>query len=364
MSAADWVLLAAGGVAVFSVTRRPIRGKRSLLPTGVILWSAGTALQIGAIYRFLDPLVGGENVVSLLDRSLTITALACLDVMVLRATSGSKAAAQPRARAVFAVMVLAMAAQVALFASNSWSPSDASLSAWGGEWGREAYWSVMPMCVALFSVHVIVAISAEWRGHSVRATRWGLVLIGTGSVINLVWTAENLIGSIVRLGGQPSFLFSDRRDLVAQWLLLALVSVTATGVAVGGAQKSVDDLHSRYLLVRISPLWKQIVGRSSFSSPEASSSGQGLLNATDRRTVRLRGANGWPWQTPNADEVEAALCWKWIELLDREYVGEFAPDSRQRHLLEKIADSFEGGSRDRLQSGGVSSLLLNSEATS
>lgn len=87
-SPADAITIVVATVASVSVLRKKMRERRSMLPSGVLLWSAACILQIHVVYDFIDPLLGGSNVTNLLYRILVTAALGCLEVMVIRATKG------------------------------------------------------------------------------------------------------------------------------------------------------------------------------------------------------------------------------------------------------------------------------------
>lgn len=335
MSFTDVMVLIVAWLATASTMRTPVRTKRSMLPSGVLLWTVACTLQIAPIYNWIDPLLGGQNVTNLIYRSLTIAALGCLEVMVIRATRGRGSSSE----AVVAGLTVALVSlQTLLFLISSWPITDTYLAPYGGQAGRELFWNVMPLCVAAFSVHVIVAVGAEWRAHSVRATRWGLLLIGLAACIDLLWTAEGIVTSLLRISVNPSLLLGQGSDPIAATLLGTMVVCTGLGVALASAESFVEHVWMRVLLVRVTPIWHRVIK----SAPELSLTG----------TKGLAGSIF-------ALEVEHVLLRRWVEILDCERAKVFSPTRKHRSILDSIAATLAGTTPDNRQrsAAGLSGLL-------
>ncbi|MCJ1697886.1 hypothetical protein MT349_19050 [Rathayibacter caricis] len=335
MSFIDAATIAVTWVAAASTLRKKMREKRSMLPSGVVLWTIACTLQVDVVYDSVDTWLGGSNITNLIYRALVIIALGCLEVMVIRATRGR---GTPWEALVAAVVVAMVALQSLLWVLNSWPITDTYLSAYGGEIGREMFWNVMPICIGAFSVHVILSVGAEWRAHSIRATRWGLALIGFAAALDLLWLVENLATSAYRVVGDPGFFLGPNGDVVGAWLVGTMIACTGLGVAVASAETLVDHLWMCLLLVRATPVWSRAIK----SAPELTLTGSAGL-ASSIFTL----------------EVEHVLYRRWKEMLDCERAGKFIPTSAERKLLDEIARTL-GGTTERTpqrEHAGLSGLL-------
>lgn len=340
-SPVDAITIVVATVAAVSVLRKKMRERRSMLPSGVLLWAAACILQIHVVYDFIDPLLGGSNVTNLLYRILVTAALGCLEVMIIRATKGR---GTPWESLVAAIVVAMIALQALIFAVNSWPVTDTYLSEYGGEVGRELFWSVMPLCIGVFSVHVILTVGAEWRAHSVRATRWGLALIGFAAALDLLWLVENLTTSTYRVLADSRFFLGPNGDVVGALLVGTMIACTGLGVAVASAERLVDHLWMRLLLIRATPIWHRVIK----SAPE----------------LTLTGSTGLASSIFTLG-VEHVLYRRWKEMLDCERAGKFTPTDAERGLLEEIGRTFSGSpdeTPDR-EHAGLSGLLTAGRAS-
>lgn len=335
MTPADLVPLGAW-IAWATTMRRQVRTKRSMLPTGVFLWAVACTLMTGAVYTAVDPLLGGNNVTSLIYRSLCVAALGCLDVMLLRATEPERGRAQKEA-VVAAVTAVILTVQVAVFAANSWPITDDYLTQYGGEVGREVFFNIMPLAIGAFAVHVIASVGREWNQHAVRATRWGLAMIGFSAVVDLTWMLESFVSSALRVFIDPNIL-GHGRDPVAVILVVAMILTTGLGVALASAESLVDRLWMRILVLRLDPLWRSVIR----SAPQLS------LGRAPYRPFSIAGPG-----------VENVLYREWVEMLDCERAGVFTPTARQQALLDQVRDAFVGPELATTAShaGGLSGLL-------
>lgn len=337
MNPIDTVVIVAACAAGFSVLRRSVRTKRSMLPTGVLLWAAACILQTSSVYDRVDPLLGGANITNLVYRSLAVVALGCLTVMVLRANHGLRVNLRQETL-VAAVTVIVGLVQGAVFFANAWPENDTYLARYAGQLGREAFWSILLLAVGAFSVLVLVTAGREWRSHSIRSTRWGLGLIGLAALLDLAWMVEGLAISILQLTRGSRLFRGDQPDPVASGLLLGMVVCTGLGIAVASAEGFVERTWMRLLLIRITPPWRRVVRLAPELTLPPGTAGRHALGQVD---------------------VEDVLYRRWVEMLDCERAGVYVPNRRDRLLLETIAATFTGeppSDRQKL-SRGLSALL-------
>ncbi len=299
--------------------RRPVRTKRSMLPTGVFLWAVACTLQNPTVYAAVDPLLGGGNITNVIYRSLCILALGCLEVMLLRATETERGRVRKEALAAAATAGV-ITVQAVVFAVNDWPVTDDYLTPYGGEIGREVFFNIMPLAIAAFSIHVLASVGPEWGEHAVRATRWGLAMIGISAIVDLTWVVEGIVSTGLRLFVDPNFL-GHGRDPVAQCLMVAMILTTALGVALASAETLVDRLWMRILVMRLGPLWRSVFR----SAPQLS----------------LGGAR-WSMLSITGPGVENVLYRRWVEMLDCERAGVFTPTVRQQALLDQVREAFVG----------------------
>ncbi|MDO4070336.1 hypothetical protein QKG08_14880 [Clavibacter michiganensis] len=335
MTVADLVPLGAW-VAWATTMRRQVRTKRSMLPTGVFLWALACTLTNQSVYEAVDPMLGGGNLVSLIYRSLCVLALGCLEVMLLRATEHERGLARKEAL-VAAVTAVILTVQVVVFAVNEWPITDDYLTPYGGEIGREVFFNIMPLTIAAFSLHVLASVGREWGQHAVRATRWGLAMIGVSAIVDLTWFVEGIVSSALRVFVDPSVL-GHGRDPLAQVLVVAMIATTGLGVALASAESMVDRLWMRILVMRLGPLWRSVIR----SAPQLS----------------LGGAR-WSMLSITGPGVENVLYRRWVEMLDCERAGVFTPSARQQALLDQVRDAFVGPALNDVdsRSAGLSGLL-------
>lgn len=307
-------LLAVWG-ACGSMLRSSVRSKRSMLPQGVLLWACAYTLTRPPIYDAVDALLGGLNMTNLLYRLLMLAALGCLEVMLFRATRGI----QPRLeRRVAALTTAVCVTQCLLFVPGAWPRSSTYLVTSGGTWPREMFWNLLPLAVAVFAVHVVIAVGPGWRQHRVRSTRWGIGLIAASSITDLAWTAWNLASSVTRLTGQSHFALSSGGDVVGEMILGISALLTGTGVLLASSERFADQLWLRLLLIRAWPMWWHLVR----TSPQLS------LSRTPALALTLAPL-----------EPEPVLYRRWVELADRERSSRSAT-RRQRRLLDRIEQTF------------------------
>lgn len=333
MSFFELTEIVVAAAATASVLRKQVRTKRSLLPSGVILWSMACLLQVQIVYGCVDHFFGDRNFTNLIYRSMAIIAVALLDVMVIRATRSPRHFISTVV-VVGSVTCLVLVIQGGIFFSNRWPGSNVYLAAYGGQLGREAYWSVMMLSVGYFAAHVLVTVGHEWRSHSVRATRWGLALIGLGSIVNLIWTAENLVSSVVRLLGRKDFLLGGGTDQLSAVLVCCTIICAGIGVALASSESLVDGAWARILLRRLTPLWSRVIT----AAPELSLSGRSNLVAVHQH-------------------VEDTLYRRWVELLDCERAGIYTPSIREQALMDEVAAAFTGERKVNRATGGIGTLL-------
>nr|UXN30507.1 hypothetical protein N8D75_17905 [Curtobacterium flaccumfaciens] len=210
-----------------------VRGKNSMLPTGVVFWAIGCSLQAPWLYVVVDRFLGGENLTNLLYRSAVIVALGCLEVMVIRAMSGSRIRLVEAG--VWAVTFVMIATQSALFMAADWSVSDPYLGRYTGEPLRELFAAILPICVGLFGIQVLRVAFKGLPGYGEWTTRWGVSLIGVAAVVDLLWVSESLVIGVVRATVAPHALMTGNVEPLWEIAVVSMCVVTAVGVVVAAA---------------------------------------------------------------------------------------------------------------------------------
>lgn len=343
----DWVFVA-GVVTVVSVglaalsmlspnVRQPLpahpdaadqTGPRSMLVPGVLVWALGCTLQAPFVYLWVDGLLGGHNVTNLLYRSAVVVALGCLQVMVIRAEHGERRPV--RERLTWALVLVAVALQVVLFAMSDWAVSDPFLGRYTGEPTRELFAAVLPVCVGLYGVQVAAVAFRGLPLYGEWTTRWGVWLIGLAALVDLAWITESLAAGAVRLFVDRDFAMSGIVDPLWEVAVVSMASLTAAGVVFAAARPVVVPVWRRLLLLVSLP----ITDRAMEAHPEFSVYPRSVRR---RHAFRSRG-----------EEAEVALYQRWAELEDNIRLRQFRPRGYERVVIRMMGVAATTGVTDSL----------------
>ncbi len=325
----DWTTIAgiatvaAVWLAAMATLSPTVRGKNSMLPAGVFFWAVGCSLQAPWLYRIVDGALGGVNVTNLLYRSGVIVALACLEVMVIRAMRGMKV---PGLEAlVWFGAAVAIGVQTAAFVSADWAISDPYLGRYTGEPVREVFASVLPICVGLYGVQVSRVAWRGLQGYGEWTTRWGVSLIGVAAVLDIVCVIETLVVAAVRVGGDPRFLMIGTTDPLWELAVVSMAVVTAIGVVIAAARPLVIRPWRRILLVACIP----VSNRALRDNPEYS------VHSIDARRHAAFGGD--------TDDAELALWQRWSELEDGMRLRKFRPRWYESRLIQMMETATSAG---------------------
>lgn len=316
MSLSDLIELGLVWGAAIATLRPSIRRSGSAITSGVLLWAVGVSLQVNTVYVVLDPLLGSRNWANLICRTFCLLALDRLEIMVSRAV-GEGARRRRRETVVHLVTMAVVVCQAAVFVANKWPGTSTYLTDYAGQLGREVYWCIVPVSVAVFGIHVLVSSLKEWRAHAGRSIRWGVALIATSAALSLVWAAENVASSAVSLGMGRAW-YGAHPDPLSAAPLGVMIITTGLGVAVASSGPVVETLWLAVQTVRIRGLWRRVVA----VAPEVSLSGA----ATGR---------------PSAS-FEAGLYRRWVEIVDADQRQRYSLSNAERHLLDQIGDTLLG----------------------
>jgi hypothetical protein len=309
-----------------------VRGKNSMLPTGVVFWALGCSLQAPWLYVIVDKFLGGENLTNLLYRSAVIVALGCLEVMVIRAMRGSRI--RLLEAGVWALTLVMIAAQSALFMAADWSGSDPYLGRYAGEPLRELFAAVLPICVGLFGIQVLRVAFKGLPGYGEWTTRWGVSLIGVAAAVDLLWVTESLIVGVVRATVAPDALMAGTVDPLWEIAVVSMCVVTAAGVVVAAARPVLVPAWRRVLLIVSIP----VSDRAMLVNPAYS------VHTTHERHQAAFRSRG--------EVAELALWQRWAELEDNIRLRQFQPRWYERHIIRLMmgatSASFAGSSVPQL----------------
>jgi hypothetical protein len=334
----DWVSVA-GVVTVVSVglaalsmlspnVRQPLpahpdaedqTGPRSMLVPGVLVWALGCTLQAPFVYLWVDGLLGGHNVTNLLYRSA---------VMVIRAEHGERRPV--RERLTWALVLVAVAVQVALFAMSDWAVPDPFLGRYTGEPTRELFAAVLPICVGLYGVQVAAVAFRGLPLYGEWTTRWGVWLIGIAALVDLAWITESLAAGAVRLFVDRDFAMAGIVDPLWEVAVVSMASLTAAGVVFAAARPVVVPVWRRLLLLVSLP----ITDRAMEAHPEFSVYPRSVRRA---HAFRSRG-----------EEAEVALYQRWAELEDNIRLRQFRPRWHERGVIRLMGVAATTGVTDSL----------------
>nr|WP_323848159.1 hypothetical protein [Curtobacterium flaccumfaciens]WQM79149.1 hypothetical protein PCFP21_485 [Curtobacterium flaccumfaciens pv. poinsettiae]WQM79151.1 hypothetical protein PCFP23_010 [Curtobacterium flaccumfaciens pv. poinsettiae]WQM79286.1 hypothetical protein PCFP24_180 [Curtobacterium flaccumfaciens pv. poinsettiae]WQM79371.1 hypothetical protein PCFP11_120 [Curtobacterium flaccumfaciens pv. poinsettiae]WQM79493.1 hypothetical protein PCFP31_295 [Curtobacterium flaccumfaciens pv. poins len=290
-----------------------VRGKNSMLPTGVVFWAIGCSLQAPWLYVVVDRFLGGENLTNLLYRSAVIVALGCLEVMVIRAMSGSRIRLVEAG--VWAVTFVMIATQSALFMAADWSVSDPYLGRYTGEPLRELFAAILPICVGLFGIQVLRVAFKGLPGYGEWTTRWGVSLIGVAAVVDLLWVSESLVIGVVRATVAPHALMTGNVEPLWEIAVVSMCVVTAVGVVVAAAHPVLVPAWRRVLLIVSIP----VSDRAMLTNPEYS-----VHTRSERHQAAFRS---------RGEVAELALWQRWAELEDNIRLRQFQPRWYERQLI-------------------------------
>ncbi|UFU15956.1 hypothetical protein LQK89_16900 (plasmid) [Curtobacterium sp. C1] len=311
-----------------------VRGKNSMLPTGVVFWAIGCSLQAPWVYRIVDAHLGGENLTNLLYRSAVVIALGCLEVMVIRAMRGNKVRQLEAAVWVFTALVIA--AQTALFFAADWSVSDPFLGQYVGEPLREIFSSILPFCVGLYGVQVLAVAFKGLPGYGEWTTRWGVGLIGVAAIVDLAWTTFCLTLSALRVFWNPQLFMTGTVDPIWEVAVVTEAGVTAIGVIVAAARPVLVPAWRRVLLVVSIPISE----RALHANPQYS---------VHKRSERIEAAF-----KSRGEVAELTLWQRWAELEDNIRLRQFRPRWYERHLIRLMMSAASAG-----MAGSIVSPLLS-----
>lgn len=339
--AASVVTVVSVGIAALSMlspnVREPLQprsdsvgvtGPSSMLVPGVLIWAVGCTLQAPFVYLWVDELLGGHNLTSLLYRSAVIGALGCLEVMVIRAMFGER---KPlRELSVWVLVAIMVATQTALFAANSWPVSDPYLGRYTGELTRELFAAVLPICVGLYGVQVAAVAFKGLPLYGEWTTRWGVRLIGIAAFVDLAWVLESLYAGWRRLYVDPHFAMIGNVDPWWELAVVMMATITTFGVVFAAGRPVVVPVWRRGLLIASLP----ITDRAMEPHPEFS---------VYTRSVRRHHAF-----KSRGEVAEVALYQRWAELEDNIRLRQFKPRWYEHaiiHLMgvaaaSNIADSL------------------------
>lgn len=333
ITAAGVVTVAAVWTAAAAMLFPNVRGKNSMLPTGVVFWAIGCTLQAPWVYRIVDAEIGGHNVTNLLYRSAVVIALGCLEVMVIRAMRGNKIHQLEGAVWIFTAMVIA--AQTWLFFAADWSVSDPFLGQYVGEPLREVFSSILPFCVGLYGVQVLAVAFKGLPGYGEWTTRWGVGLIGIAAIVDLLWTTFCLTLSALRVFWNPQLLTSGTVDPIWEFAVVTEAGVTAIGVIVAAARPVLVPAWRRVLLVVSIPVSDRALRRN----PEYS-----VHTRQERHTAAF---------VSRGEVAELVLWQRWAELEDNIRLRQFRPRWYERHLIRLMMGAASAG-----MAGSIVSPLL------
>lgn len=300
-----------------------VRGKNSMLPTGVVFWAIGCSLQAPWLYRIVDEALGGENLTNLLYRSAVVIALGCLEVMVIRAMRGNRV--RQLEVGVWALTAAMVAAQSWIFFTADWSISDPYLGRYTGEPLRELFAAILPFCVGLYGVQVLAVAFKGLPGYGEWTTRWGVSLIGVAAAVDLVWVLESLVVGFVRATWNPRALMIGAVDPLWEIAVVSMAVVTATGVIVAAARPVLVPAWRRVLLVVSIPVSDRALARN----PEYS-----VHTAEERHTAAF---------VSRGEVAELVLWQRWAELEDNVRLRQFRPRWYERHLIRLMMGATSAG---------------------
>jgi hypothetical protein len=318
---ADILVVAAVWITSIAMLLPTVRGRNSMLPTGMFLFAICCTLQTETIYNLVDPFLwGGINVTNLVYRVLAVASLAALEIMVLRVVT--KRTGTPFEAVVWLIAAAVALLHVVLFVSSSWPGSDTFLSAFNGQMTREAFWVLMPVTGASVSVHVLLTAGRTRLGHKERTVRWGLTLISLSAVAGMAWAGETLLAAMLRLSKAdiaPVFFASP--DPIAGALCLVMILLSAVGVALGAVSGVwADRLAVRFSVISLWPLWRSHIG----AAPE----------------VALGGLRGRLRPFSSQKTQQHVLFRTVVELLELERRYGFKPKNWQRRFISTSSDAL------------------------
>lgn len=317
------VTVVAVWVAAATMLFPNVRGKNSMLPTGVVIWAIGCSLQAPWVYVVVDEALGGGNVTNLLYRSAVVIALGCLEVMVLRAMGWNND--RRLELAVWALTAVIIGVQTALFLAADWSVTDPFLGRYTGEPLREVFASILPFCVGLYGLQVLAVAFKGLPGYGEWTTRWGVGLIGVAAVVDLLWTAGSIGLSVVRAVWNPHLLMHGTVDPVWEIAVVTEAGVTAIGVIVAAARPVLVPAWRRVLLVVSIPVSDRALKRN----PEYS-----VHTTKERHTAAF---------VSRGEVAELVLWQRWAELEDNVRLRQFRPRWYERHLIRLMMGATSAG---------------------
>lgn len=303
-------IIVAGGLIVVPAA---IARRQWVLAVGYCTAGAGVALQSPAVYRVVDPALGGLNWTNLAYHLLTVAGIGAFLLLVL--TTNPHRDRRAATRRVVVATAVAWLLEGLLFtvgtATSRWGQADAHLTEVVTTPLFLAYAAVLWGSLAALAVAAIVVQRAETRGRRWSVAKLGTALVTLGSIAALCWCVNAFVVAALAVVHRQE---PGAADTLGQALALAAGGAVFLGLAATNVTHVTGWVRAAALDVSTRPLWRRAVA----AAPEVSLAPHARLSLGARPTLYRH----------------------WVEIEDAVRLGRLPLTDREREQIATMERMF------------------------